>query len=149
MKTIYQLVKFPTVITNNPEKVLTRKFLLINQSDRTSSRQLVSITCVCYLKVHRAYVQKHKANIGWDSQCLKAEYSLATANTYHQIFNIRCTKSQNWNVSCLVLQLCLPNPLKLGVKLRMKMYLEQRWQVMLQLHLSDQQFYCLIKCTLY
>ena len=30
------------------------------------------------------------------------------------------TKSQNWNVSRLVLQLSLPNPLKPGVKLRMK-----------------------------
>ena len=32
-----------------------------------------------------------------------------------QTSNIRCTKSQNLNVSCLVLQLFLPNPLKPGV----------------------------------
>ena len=36
-----------------------------------------------------------------------------------------------------------------SVKLRMKMYLEQRRQAMLQIHLSDQQFYCLLRCVLY
>ena len=39
---------------------------------------------------------------------------------YPQISNIRCTKSQNLNVSCLVLQLSLRNLLKPGVKSRMK-----------------------------
>ena len=51
------------------------------------------------------------------------------------------------NVSRLVLQLSLPNPMKPGVKSRMKMYLEQRQQAMLQLHLSDRQFYCPIRCA--
>ena len=41
--------------------------------------------------------------------------------TYRQILNIRCTKSQNLNVSRLTLQLSLPNPLKPGVKSKMKM----------------------------
>ena len=40
---------------------------------------------------------------------------------YHQISNISGTKSPNLNVSCLVLQMSLPNPLKPGVKWRMKM----------------------------
>ena len=40
---------------------------------------------------------------------------------YCQISNIRGTKSQNVNVSRRLLQLCLPNPLKPGVQLRMKM----------------------------
>ena len=61
---------------------------------------------------------------------------------YSQTSNIRCTKSQYLNVSPLVLQLALPNPLKPGVKSGMKMKLRQ--QVMLKLHLSDQQFYCLL-----
>ena len=39
---------------------------------------------------------------------------------YHQTSNIRCTESQNLNVSCLFLQLSLLNPLKPGVKSRMK-----------------------------
>ena len=40
---------------------------------------------------------------------------------YRKISNIRCTKFPNFNVSCLVLQLSLPNPMKPGVKSRMKM----------------------------
>ena len=36
--------------------------------------------------------------------------------TNRKISNIRRTKSQNWNVSRLVLQLPLPNPMKPGVK---------------------------------
>ena len=49
---------------------------------------------------------------------------------------------QNLNVSRLVLQLSLPNQLKQGVKSRMKMWLEQLRQAVLQLHLNDQQLYC-------
>ena len=40
---------------------------------------------------------------------------------YRQTSNIDCTISQNLNVFLLVLQLALPNPLKPGVKSRMKM----------------------------
>ena len=40
---------------------------------------------------------------------------------YRKISNIRCTKSPNLNVSRLLLQLPLPNPMKPGVKSRMKM----------------------------
>ena len=68
---------------------------------------------------------------------------------YRKVSNIRRTKSQNLNASRLILSLSLPNPLKPGVKLRMKMWLEQLRQVMLQLHLSYQQFNCLLKCVLY
>ena len=42
-------------------------------------------------------------------------------NYYRQISNIRRTKSQALHVSRLVLQLTLPNPLKPGIKSRMKM----------------------------
>ena len=41
----------------------------------------------------------------------------------------------------LALQLSLLKPLKPGLKSKMKMYLEQRRQAMLQLHLSDQHFF--------
>ena len=64
---------------------------------------------------------------------------------YRQISNISCTKSQNLNVSHLALQLSLPNPLKPGVKSRMKMQLEQYRQAMLKLHQID----CLLRCGLY
>ena len=70
-------------------------------------------------------------------------------SSYRKISNTRHTKSPNLNVSRLVLQLSLPNPMKPVVKSRMKMWLEQRRQAMLQLHLSDRQFYCLLKCVLY
>ena len=63
--------------------------------------------------------------------------------TYCQISYIRRTQLQKLNVSHLVLQLSLPDLLKPCVKLRMEMQLEQRRQVMLKLHLSDQQFDCL------
>ena len=41
--------------------------------------------------------------------------------TYRKVSNIRSTKSQNLKASHPTLQLSLPNPLKPGVKLRMKM----------------------------
>ena len=40
---------------------------------------------------------------------------------YRKTSSISRTKSQNLNVSCFLLQRSLPNPLKPGVKLRMKM----------------------------
>ena len=43
------------------------------------------------------------------------------AQFYYKISNMRRTKSQNLNDSRLVLPLSLPNPLKPGVKSRMKM----------------------------
>ena len=68
---------------------------------------------------------------------------------YRKVSNIRRTKFQNLNVSCILMQLSSLNSLKPGVKLIMKMLLEQRQQAMLQLHLSYQQFYCLLRCDLY
>ena len=62
---------------------------------------------------------------------------------YRQVSNIKHTESQNLNVSRLGLQLSLRNVLKPGVKPRMKM------SALLQLHLSDQQFNCLLECVLY
>ena len=41
--------------------------------------------------------------------------------TYCQISNIRGTKSQTLNAYCIALQLSLSNPLKPGIKSRMKM----------------------------
>ena len=41
--------------------------------------------------------------------------------TYRKLSNIRRTKSQHLNDSRLILQMSLPNLLKPGVKLRMKM----------------------------
>ena len=63
--------------------------------------------------------------------------------------DVRGTKSQSLKVSCLILQLSLPNPYKPGVELGMKMYLEQCRQPILQLQLSDQEFYCQLRGDLY
>ena len=68
---------------------------------------------------------------------------------YRKMYNMRRTKSHKLNVSRLGLQLSSHNILKPSVKWRMKMQLEQRLQAMLQLHLCDQQFRCLLKCVLY
>ena len=42
-------------------------------------------------------------------------FFLNQEKNYSQVSNIRGTKSQNWNVFCLVLQLSLRNLLKPGV----------------------------------
>ena len=68
---------------------------------------------------------------------------------YRQTSNNRRTTSPNLNVSRSILQLPLPNPLKPGVKSRMKMSLEEWQQAKLQLHLSDQQLICQLRCDLY
>ena len=52
---------------------------------------------------------------------IKAERHIYASVNYHKISNISCTKSHNLNDSHLALQLSLPNPLKPGVKSRMKM----------------------------
>ena len=70
-------------------------------------------------------------------------------SNYRQVSNIRRTKSQHLKDSRTVLWLSLPNPLKPDIKSRMKMLLEQRRQAVLQLHLSDRQFYSLLRCVLY
>ena len=46
---------------------------------------------------------------------------LIYGKVYRQISNISHTKSQTLHVSHLVLQLSLPNPLKPGIKSKMKM----------------------------
>ena len=71
------------------------------------------------------------------------EKKLPLSNLYYKVHQI-----QNFNVSGLILLLSLPNALKPGVKLRKKMWLEQRRQAMLQLHLNDQQVYCPLRCFL-
>ena len=82
----------------------------------------------------------HHATVWENTQCLRK---------YRQISNIRRIQSQNLHVSRFGLQLSLPNPLKVIVKWRLKLSLEQYRQAMLQLHLSDQQFHNPLRCGLY
>ena len=65
---------------------------------------------------------------------------VAILKVHRQTYIIRSAKSKHFNVSRLVLQLQLTNPLKPGVKSRMKM------SALFELHRSDQQFYCLLRC---
>ena len=48
-------------------------------------------------------------------------YSFSAAWAYRKTYSKSRTKSQELNVSCILLQLSLLNSLKPGVKLRMKM----------------------------
>ena len=67
----------------------------------------------------------------------------------HQISNITGTKYQNLNVSHPVLQISLCNLSKSSDESKKKLQLEQRRQAMIQLHLSDQNMCCLLRCGLY
>ena len=62
---------------------------------------------------------------------------IVAKHKYHRKTVKPSTRSYNLNISRLVLQLSLPNPLRPGIKSKRKMYLEQRPQATLQLHLSD------------
>ena len=64
-------------------------------------------------------------------------------------FILYAPNSKNLILYRLGVQIPLPNLFQLGLKSKMKMYLEQRRQAMLQLHLSDKQFYCPPSCDLY
>ena len=107
---------------------------------------------ICTLKGDRKEIvtfMAHSALISQLFTCWNVLKNHIYTHIYCQISNIRCIKSQNLNVSHLVLQLSLWNLLKPGVKSEIKMWLEQRRQAMFQLHLSDQQFHCLLKYNLY
>ena len=91
----------------------------------------------------------HQGGIYWIQDGRQWPTSVSGNLRRHQICSIRDIKSHHLNVSRLVLHLSLSIPLKPFVKSRMKMYLEQHPQAMLQLYLSDQQVYCLLGCNLY
>ena len=63
-------------------------------------------------------------------------HSAECSARYNKTYNIRRTKYQ----ISIIFQLFSPNSLKPGVKSRMTTQLEQRRQVMLELHLRDQKF---------
>ena len=66
-------------------------------------------------------------------------YASKWYHRHRETSNIRGTKAKNLNVYRLILQLSLPNPRQPCVQSRMKM------SAMLQLHLSNQQFYHLLR----
>ena len=63
----------------------------------------------------------HKARWSEDSDKFIQQYIKGKRSIYRKTSSISRTKSENWNVSCILLQLSSLNPLEPGVKLRMKM----------------------------
>ena len=104
---------------------------------------LQCVNCMCSTSRSIFYFEVRSQN---NDMCCMSFYILMN---YHKTSSINRTKSQSLNVSCILVQLSSRNPLKPDVKLRMKMQFEQCRQAMLQLHLSYQQFYCLLRCDLY
>ena len=72
-----------------------------------------------------------------------------TKFAYRQISNVRCSKSQILNDSHLVLPLSLLNPLKPGVEVENEDVVGAVATGILQPHLSDEWFHCLLRCALY
>ena len=86
---------------------------------------------LCWTKVRPRWILSapHWINVGLTSLAIWisidtvkiAKINSEQNHIYHQISNIRCTKSQNLNVSSLIMHLSLPNLLKPCVNLKMKM----------------------------
>ena len=73
------------------------------------------------LPTHICVTRPQWVNSLWPGSVVRLYGIVELCRHYRQTSNISSTKSQNLNVSHLVLQLSLPNPLKPGVKSRMKM----------------------------
>ena len=114
------------------------RWLVLELTDKLSLAQLVcsSVLCVCVCERER---EKERERF-WLWYCIDIVY---TVNPL--VYGALNPKTWLFLVSTL----SLPNPSKLGVKLRMKMQLEQRQKVMLQLHMSDEELYCQLRCPLY
>ena len=84
----------------------------------TNSHVIDCIQQVCHC-LPRSNTSTTYAISVWSNDAF-IDYIQANACTCHQISNVSHTKSQNLNLSHLILQLSLPNSLKPGVKSRMK-----------------------------
>ena len=82
------------------------------------------------IRLHYCYIPLKKTTPN-DILIISDDYKWKS--NYHQTSNTRHSISKQLNVSCLILQLSLPNPLKTSVKSRMKMQLMQHRQAMLRL----------------
>ena len=90
------------------------------------------------------------ANWGCTSRCHTHPPPLFACNSVRlSVYSITssCVTLMERDTFRLVMQLSVPNPLKPGVKWRMKMQVEKPQQAMLQLHLSDKQVNCLLRCS--
>ena len=87
--------------------------------------QSLSPIVICYWAVlplsFRITSLQLRAILPMPDRLIASATSLKGIDKYPQTTNIKCTRSQNLNDPHLILQLSLPNSLKPGVKLRMKM----------------------------
>ena len=135
----------------NKIKLETKIRLQSNFYHMKKYRQITNIRCIlvyCHCDNCSINHINNMNNIKLETK-IRLQYNFYQMKNYRQITNISRTKFQILNVTRLVLQLSLRNPLKPCVKSRMKLYLEQRREAALQLHLSNQQFCCLVRCGLY
>ena len=119
--------KLPLIFSVKLLRIKPQAVPLLSRLDRTSAQDQVSAEFAIFiwkqvisdpsLNLHHL----HTFCAPMETLQMSQKGNLQMNDTYHQTANIRCTKSQNLNVSHLVLQLSLPNPLKAGVKSRMKM----------------------------
>ena len=93
--------------------VFTRHFILVNLVAMLTGIGFATVTTIPFMLI----MQYHDDKQVRPFQC----GSMVYPKKYHKISNIRHTKSENLGDCRLVLQLCLANPLKPGVKLGMKM----------------------------
>ena len=68
---------------------------------------------------------------------------------YYQISNISHTTFQNLNVSRPILHVCPIHSSQVSIQELRCSWSREHGRAMLQLHLSDQQVYCLIRCALH
>ena len=68
-----------------------------------------------------SYLINKQVNIRADDAVAMQRAKASVNMVYRKTSSISSTKSQNLNVSCILLPLSSLNPLKPGVKLRMKM----------------------------
>ena len=97
----------------NSTAVKSQSDLIIQPTTLAASKLLWDIMIKHLIGYWNGLIQHHSLTFA------SMKYCIWLFHKYHQTSNIRHTKSQNLN--CLVLQLSLSNPLKPGVKLRIKM----------------------------
>ena len=117
---------------------------LKGHSKVTNILQIIFLTTFCWLKkfliwfvsavntFEFAIFTSGEKPLAWHVQFIKywhghGKYNITFLHKtkYSRTLNISCTQSQNLNVSHLVFQLFLPQPLKPGVKSSMEIKLEQ------------------------
>ena len=159
-RTVYTLTRllfwclFPSLLSNSGAHrqfaILVHTLFYINDRVIMTGLFIVIITIVIIIIISTLSLSLWLISSSfWTYIYIQTLHATTNHMIYREISNISGTEFQNLNVSRLLSQLSLCNIVKPGVKTTMKTKLEQWRQAMLQLHLSDQQFYCLVRRDLY